>query len=120
MAEECSKVLPLSLQDSCKPLSAMAHCLTNLNAPGTSGFVWKRKDPFICCHWFKTNPGVKDAFLTQKLWDTMARETNVEQRPITLSSHMKTWVNTTEEELQSFTGLCQLMGLQLQPHLQYY
>ncbi|ROT63961.1 hypothetical protein C7M84_018125 [Penaeus vannamei] len=65
---------------------------------------------------------ILDCFLTPELWDTMTRETNryVEQRPVTPSSHMKTWENTTVEELQSFIGLRLLMGLQPRPHSRYY
>jgi hypothetical protein len=123
--------------DSDEPLSAVARRFAMRNAPGTPGFVWKKKRPFVRRHPFQGVPGVEEAcllhadstareildcFLTPELWDTMTRETNryVEQRPVTPSSHMKTWENTTVEELQSFIGLRLLMGLQPRPHSRYY
>lgn len=55
--------------------------------------------------------------LTQDFWKMMAKETNwyVEQRPVTPSSHVKTWENMTAEELQSFIGLHLLLCLQPRP-----
>ncbi|ROT63946.1 hypothetical protein C7M84_018135 [Penaeus vannamei] len=123
--------------DSDEPLSAVARRFAMRNAPGTPGFVWKKKRPFVRRHPPQGVPGVEEAcllhadstareildcFLTPELWDTMTRETNryVEQRPVTPSSHMKTWENTTVEELQSFIGLRLLMGLQPRPHSRYY
>ncbi|ROT76067.1 hypothetical protein C7M84_005377 [Penaeus vannamei] len=114
--------------DSDEPLSAVARRFAMRNAPGTPGFVWKKKRPFVRRHPFQGVPGVEEAcllhadstareildcFLTPELWDTMTR-------PVTPSSHMKTWENTTVEELQSFIGLRLLMGLQPRPHSRYY
>ncbi|XP_069982311.1 piggyBac transposable element-derived protein 4-like [Penaeus vannamei] len=102
--------------DSDEPLLAVARRFAMRNAPGIPGFVWKKKRPFMHRHPFQGVPGVEetcllhadstareilDCFLTPELWDTMTRETNqyVEKRPVTPSSHMKIWENTTVEEL---------------------
>lgn len=88
-------------------LSAVTCRIVNRNAPGTLGFLWKKR-PFMRPQGFQAIPEVKtdyldahstaqeflECFLMPELWNT--RETNryVEQRLVPPSLHMKTWENT--------------------------
>ena len=106
------------------------------NAPGTAGFVWKKRENVIRREGFRGQPGVKvdhltlnssamdifNAFFTAELWTIMKEETNryAQQNPLKPSPHMKAWKETSEGELRKFVGLRLLMGIQRRPQQHHY
>ncbi|XP_047488440.1 piggyBac transposable element-derived protein 4-like isoform X2 [Penaeus chinensis] len=118
--------------DSVSLHMSINHC--DRNAPGTSSFVWRKRENNPQCFDFTATPGVKlpdlDAasrpeevfskFLTKELLEKIVQETNqyASQHTKTPFVNMKGWKDITVHEFRAYLGLQFLMGLQSMPHMQ--
>ena len=119
---------------------SLANVLLQRNAPGSSRWRWFRGEAVVRKHAFAGYPGLQQGllcddptpkdffflFFTPALWTTMKEETNryavdwAARHPRAESSHMKAWVDVTEEELQCYLALRILMGIVKLPEVKNY
>ena len=123
--------------DSDEPL---ANVHVQRNAPGSKKWMWSSGLAVPLKHAFSGTPGLQQGllgddptpadffglFFTPALWTTMKEETNryavdwAARHPRTEGSHMKAWVDVTEEELQCYLALRILMGIVKLPEVKNY
>ena len=132
-----SSIDSISSIDSDEPL---ANVHLQRNAPGSKKWKWTSGCAVPCKHIFSGAPGLQQGllgddptpadcfglFFTPALWTTMKEETNryavdwAARHPRTAGSHMKAWVDVTEEELQCYLTLRILMGIVRLPEQKDY
>ena len=132
-----SSIDSISSIDSDEPL---ANVHLQRNAPGSKKWKWTSGCAVPCKHIFSGAPGLQQGllgddptpaecfglFFTPALWTTMKEETNryavdwAARHPRTAGSHMKAWVDVTEEELQCYLALRILMGIVRLPEQKDY
>ncbi|XP_042879203.1 piggyBac transposable element-derived protein 4-like isoform X2 [Penaeus japonicus] len=134
--DELGYISSESSNDSDTPLSQVVLRCSQRNAPGTPGFVWKRKQNVPQRYRFAASPGIKlnhlertstprtlfDCFLTPELMQIITNETNrfAGQQERSTSSHMKEWKDASVDEMYVYLGLRIMMDVQPRPRQRHF